>query len=146
MSSPRANDSAPKGFKAKPSNLRKDQRTGDGKEVANPSISTEVASPTKKENKIEAKIDNVQPLTVTELSQRLEDVKNDITDDRIGNLSSKNEDYEEASLKLRLDMEANFLKKQMEANLRIQQVRKLANETLVKGEKMFYYPKIVTPD
>lgn len=173
MSSPRANDSAPKGFKPKPSNTRKDQRTIEGKEVVNPSISTEVVSPTKKENKIEAKIDNVQPLTVPELSQRVEDVKKDIADDQIDNLSSENEDYEEASLKLRLDMEARILKKQMEeellkkemetnllkkqieeellkkemeANLRIQQVKKLANETLLKGEKVFYYPKIVTLD
>lgn len=174
VSSPRANDSAPKGFKPKPTNPRKDQRTIEGKEVLNPSISTEVVNPTKNESKIEVKVDKVP-----EFSQRAESVN---IDNQIEALGSENEDNEEASLRLKLEIEAKLLKKQMEeelrkkeieakllkeqleeelrkkeieknllkqemeANLRLQQLKTLANETLVKGEKIFHYPQTVTPD
>ncbi|PWA67466.1 AAA+ ATPase domain-containing protein [Artemisia annua] len=41
-SSPRTNDSAPKGFKPRPSSPRKDQKTVEGKEVLNPPMPTKV--------------------------------------------------------------------------------------------------------
>ncbi|KAK1434486.1 hypothetical protein QVD17_00229 [Tagetes erecta] len=199
VSTPRANDSAPKGFKPKPSSLRKDQKIIEGKDVINPSISTEVVNPTKKESKIDK---------VPELNQRSENVKIDIldeisvsgsqkkkleaindSDNQVESLSSGDDDdeEEEAPRKLKLEVEveveAKLLKqkleeekllkqkleeekllkqkleeekllkqkmeerqKEMEAKLRIQELKSLATETLVKGEKIFYYPKIVTPD
>ncbi|KAL8214719.1 hypothetical protein R6Q57_004168 [Mikania cordata] len=208
VSAPRANDSAPKGFKPKPSSPRKDQKTIDGKEVINPSISTEVVNPTKKESKIDK---------VPEFNQRTENVNIDImdkisvpgsqkmkleainnSDSLIETLSSENDDdgndndnddHEEGSRMLKLEMEAKLLKqkveeqekllkqkmeeeekllkqkteeeeekllklkmeeelrkKETEAKLRTQELKSLATETLVKGEKIFYYPKIVTPD
>ncbi|XP_071742541.1 starch synthase 3, chloroplastic/amyloplastic-like [Rutidosis leptorrhynchoides] len=177
VSTPRANDSAPKGFKPKPSNSRKDQKAIEGKEALNPSISIEVVNPTKKESKTEVKIDKVP-----EFSQTTKNVKNDITNEisesqlqentQIETLSSENEDDEEASMMLKLELEAKLrkqkieellkkekeaelikkkmeeevLRKKMEEKLRIQELKKLANETLVKGEKVFCYPKLVTPD
>nr|GEV69856.1 starch synthase 3, chloroplastic/amyloplastic [Tanacetum cinerariifolium] len=182
VSSPRANDSAPKGFKPKPSSPRRDQKTIEGKEVLNPPMPTEVVSPTKKETKTEVIIDKVQPLSVAEFTQRTETVKNDIANDPVESVSSQNVDDGEASIKLKLEMEAKLLKKQMaeelrkkeieakllkkqmeeelrkkqmeeellrkemEGKLRIQELKLLANETLVNGEKIFSYPKIVTPD
>ncbi|KAI3740949.1 hypothetical protein L2E82_31424 [Cichorium intybus] len=158
VSSPRANDSAPKGFKPKPTNPRKDQRTIEGKEGINPSISTEYVNPIKKETKT---IDKVQPLTVSELSQRADNVKNDIINEKekLETIKKKNDndqikDDEEASRKLKLEIEAKLRKKmeeelrkkEMEANLRIQEIKNLANETFLNGEKMFCYPKLVTPD
>lgn len=176
--SPRANDSAPKGFNPKPSNLRKDRRTIEGKEGLDPSTSTEYVSTTKKESKFDVEIDkdqegidiletkmimnegiNVNSDIMNEMSpsglqiKQLDAIKNG--DDGIETLSSQNEDNGEASLKLRLEMEANLRKKEMEANLRkkqmeenlrLQEIKRLASETLVKGEKVFCYPEIVTPD
>ncbi|XP_024983157.1 starch synthase 3, chloroplastic/amyloplastic-like isoform X1 [Cynara cardunculus var. scolymus] len=213
MLSPRANDSAPKGFKPKPSNLRKDRKMLEGKEGLDPSTSTEYANHTKRESKFDVEVDkNLEDddiletkmteeissgrkaLAVAKFSQRDENgststadegtnVNSDITnemstlglqikqldaikngDDRIETLRSQNEDNEEASPKLRLEVEANLRKKEMEANLRkkemeeerrrqemqanlrIQEIKRLASETLVKGEKVFCYPEIVTPD
>ncbi|CAH1439980.1 unnamed protein product [Lactuca virosa] len=155
VSSPRANDSAPKGFKPKPTNPRKDQRTIEGNEGLNPSISTEFVNPTKRESKI----DTIQQLAVPEFNQRAESVKNDIINKKekveaIKNSDDEIEDDEEASRKLKLEieekirkkMEEGLLKKEMEANLRIQEIKNLANETFLKGEKVFSYPKLVTPD
>ncbi|KAJ0946728.1 putative starch synthase [Helianthus annuus] len=207
VSTPRANDSAPKGFKPKLNSPRKDQKPIEGKEGPNPSISTEVVNPTIKESKTEVKVEKVP-----ELSQRAENVNIDVLDaisvsgsqkskleaitngdNQIETLSSGNDDdgkyddhdnnnddddeEEEASRMLKLEMEAKLLKqkveeqeriikqkmedeeklrkqkmeeelrkKEMEAKLRIQELKSIATETLVKGEKIFYYPKIVTPD
>ncbi|KAK9057956.1 hypothetical protein SSX86_022795 [Deinandra increscens subsp. villosa] len=200
VSTPRANDSAPKGFKPKPNNPRKDQKTVEGKEVVSPSVSTEVVNPTKKESKLEVIFDKAPGP-----DQRAENVHIDIIDEismsgsqkennsanLIESLSSGDNDDdvdEEASRKLKLEMEAKLLrqkmeeeeekllkqkmeeeekllkqkmeeeekllkqkmeeelrKKEMEAKLRIQELKSLATETLVNGEKIFYYPKIVTP-
>nr|XP_043609167.1 soluble starch synthase 3, chloroplastic/amyloplastic [Erigeron canadensis] len=128
LSTPRANDSAPKGFKPKQSSSKRDQKAVEGKEVLNPSISTEVVSPSKKESKIQVKIDEVP-----QYSQSVEKVKIDMTDEarvsgsqkdsQIETLSSENEDDEESLRILKLETEARLLKQQIEEELRKKQMK-----------------------
>jgi starch synthase len=66
---------------------------------------------------------------------------------------------EKASLKLKLEMEANLRKQkiemeanlrkqkiEMEANLRKQKIEMLAEENFLRGNKMFIFPQVVKPD
>ena len=55
---------------------------------------------------------------------------------------------EKASLKLKLEMEANLHKQkiEMEVNLRKQKIEMLAEENFLRGNKMFVFPQVVKPD